>query len=316
VEQVLDVLADPEFWIGAGVVAGIYAIFTLGLQLNVGFTGIFNFGQVGFMAVGAYTMGIVTVKLGWPLWLALPAGMVTAALAAALIGLSSLRLRADYLAIATIAFAEIIRYIAQNARPLTGGNQGIFGYHEGWAAAAEGLQEGLSGVGLDYFGMPLLVVTWGAFLVLMLGLLWLQRTPWGRVLRAIREDEDAVAARGKNPFSYKLQSLCIAAILAAIAGYLLALHITILFPTEFEADLTFVGYTILVLGGVARYAGVALGALLLWVVLEMTRFVDLPLAAEKVAAVRFMIVGLVLILLMMFRPQGLLGNREEMVLRE
>lgn len=311
----LRVFLDADFWIGVGVIAGIYGIFTLGLQLNVGFTGIFNFGQVGFMAVGAYTVAIVTVTLGWSLWLALPIGIIAAVAASAVIGMSSLRLRADYLAIATIAFAEVIRYVAHNARGLTGGNQGLFGYHDEWSTTALQLQQSLSPLGLDrYFELPLFLVTWVVFLILLASLTVLQRTPWGRVLRAVREDEDAVAARGKNPFSYKLQSLTIAAALAAVSGYLLALHVTVLFPTEFQADFTFLGYTILVLGGVARYGGVALGAVLLWFVLEATRFVDLPLAAEKVAAVRFMIVGLVLILLMAFRPQGLLGRREEMVI--
>jgi branched-chain amino acid transport system permease protein len=135
-----------------------------------------------------------------------------------------------------------------------------------------------------------------------------------RVLRAIREDEDAAAALGKNVFAYKLQSLAIAAALGAIAGYLLALNITLVYPSSFDADFTFIGMAILVLGGLGSYAGVALGAVLMWAVLEATRFVELPMSSDKVAALRLLIVGLVLILVATLRPQGILGRREEMVL--
>ena len=159
------------------------------------------------------------------------------------------------------------------------------------------------------------MLTWLTFLILLVGLRTLQQTPWGRVLRAIREDEDAVAALGKNVYAYKLQSLALAAALGAIAGYLLALNITLVYPQAFSADFTFIGFAILVLGGLASYVGVALGSLLLWVVLEGLRFVDLPLAADKVAALRLLLVGLVLIAVMVLRPQGILGKREEMVIR-
>ncbi len=311
----LEALTQLDFWIGVGVLAGTYGIFALGLQLNVGFTGIVNFGQAGFMAIGAYAMGILVVEAGWSFWLALPASALIAMAAGILIGLPSLRLRADYFAIVTIAFAEMIRYTAQNARELTGGNQGLLGFDDQWATISTTIQDWLEPVGLgDQFLMPLLIVTWVTFVVLIVLLGRLQRSPWGRVLRAIREDEDAAAALGKNTLSYKLQSLALAALLGAIAGYFLALNLSFLNPNQFEPLFTFIGYAVLVLGGLASYPGVALGSILLWTLLEITRFLDLPLAAEKVAALRFMIVGLVLILLMAFRPQGALGKREEMVL--
>jgi branched-chain amino acid transport system permease protein len=152
--------------------------------------------------------------------------------------------------------------------------------------------------------------------VLALGLVALQRTPWGRVLRAIREDEDAAAALGKNVLAYKLQSLGISAALGAVAGYLLALNISLVYPSTFDADFTFIGMAILLLGGLGSYLGVALSAVLLWSVLEAARFIDLPMASDKVAALRLLLVGLLLIGMAMFRPQGLLGRREEMVLRD
>jgi branched-chain amino acid transport system permease protein len=311
----LEAFTDIDFWIGVGILAGTYTIFALGLQINVGFTGIVNFGQAGFMAIGAYTMGILVVKAGWSFWIALPAATAVAMAAGLLIGLPSLRLRADYFAIVTIAFAEIVRYVAQNARELTGGNQGLLGYDDTWAEVSSWILDRLEAVGLgDQFLFPLLLVTWATALALIVLLSVLQRTPWGRVLRAVREDEDAARALGKNTFAYKLQSLMIGAALGAVAGYFLALNLAFVSPESFEPLFTFIGYAVLILGGLASYAGVALGAIVLWTLLEATRFLDLPLAAEKVAALRFMLVGVLLILLMAFRPQGILGNRREMVL--
>lgn len=311
-----DAFTQADFWIGVGILAGIYAIFTLGLQLNVGFTGIVNFGQAGFMAIGAYAMGILVVRAGWSMWLALPTAIAIAMLAGVLIGLPSLRLRADYFAIATIAFAEIVRYTAQNARGLTGGNQGLLGFDDQWIDVSDTILGWLPESVEDQFLLPLLIVTWLTVALLTLLLVLAQRSPWGRVLRAIREDEDAARALGKNAFAYKLQSIAISAGLGAIAGYFLALNLAFLSPDSFEPLFTFIGYTVLIIGGLASYVGVAIGAIVLWTLLEATRFLDLPLAAEKVAALRFVIVGVALIVLVAFRPQGVLGKREEMVLRD
>jgi len=303
-----------DFWIGVAVLAGIYGIFTLGLQLNVGFTGILNFGQAGFMAIGAYTMGLM-VDGGWSLWWALPAGMLAAMLAGMLVGLPSLRLRADYFAIATLAFAEIVRYIAQNAE-FTGGNQGLIGYDRGWERLSAWMLQRFAGWGLGgQIQLPLLIAVWAIFAVALVLLRRLQRTPWARVCRAIREDEDAARALGKNVFLYRLQSLMIAAALAAVAGYFLAWEVKLLYPSAFDPTFTFFGYAILALGGFASYYGVAVGTAALWALLEGTRLIPLPLTAEQVAALRFIVVGLVLIVFMALRPQGLLGNPREIGMR-
>lgn len=309
---------DFGFWTSVGILAGTYTIFTLGLQLNVGFTGIVNFGQAGFMAIGAYTMGILVVKADWSFWLALPAAMLVAIAFGLLIGLPSLRLRADYFAIATIAAAEIVRITAQNARELTGGNQGLFGFDSSWNDFSDTIEGWLESLGWSNPEtlFPLFLVVWATALVATVLLYFMQRTPWGRVLRAVREDEDAARALGKNALVYKLQSLSISAALGALAGFFLALNLNFLNPEEFEPLFTFIGYSILVLGGLANYWGVAFGAIIMWTILEGTRFIDLPISAEREAAVRFMIVGLVLILLMAFRPQGVFGKKEEMVLGE
>jgi branched-chain amino acid transport system permease protein len=311
-------LTAADFWIGVGVLAATYGIFALGLQLNVGTTGITNFGQAGFMAVGAYTMAILVTKEGWSWWWAMPAAIAASMLAAVIVGLPSLRLRADYFAITTLAFAEIVRYLADNERDLTEGSQGLLGYNGDWFKLSLRLGNWLNGHGVPVtsFLFPLLLVSWGVLLVLTLLVALVVRTPWGRVLRAIREDEDAARALGKNTLAYKLQSLALAAALAAIAGFVLALNLTLLVPDEFDPVFTIFGFVIVILGGLGSYVGVILGSLILMTVLEGTRYVELPLSADKVAAIRFIIVGLVLILLMAFRPQGILGSKQEMLLGE
>jgi branched-chain amino acid transport system permease protein len=305
-----------DFWTSVLIVAGIYAIFTLGLQLNIGFTGILNFGQSGFMAVGAYTMALLVANEHWSVWAALPCATLASIVAGLVIGLPSLRLRSDYFAIATIAFAEIIRYTAENST-FTGGYVGVLGYDSTWRSFSGWALARLDSIGLgDQRQLPLLLVVWLTLAVLIALMSLLQRTPWGRVARAIREDEDAARALGKNTFSFKLQSLALASVLGAIAGWFLALNVTIVYPVEFEPTFTFLGYAILVLGGFASYLGVAFGSALLWIVLEGTRLIELPISAERVAALRFVIVGLVLVVFMALRPQGLFGRREEMAMRE
>jgi len=311
-----DAFTDFGFWTSVGILAGTYVLFTLGLQLNVGYTGIVNFGQAGFMAIGAYAMGVLVVKAHWSFWLALPTAVFIAIGFGLLVGLPSLRLRADYFAIATIAAAEIVRITALNLRDVTGGNQGLFGFDESWNNLSDQITSWLESLGWSDPEQlfPLFIVVWLTALIATVLLHFATKSPWGRVLRAVREDEDAARALGKNTLAYKLQSLAIAATLGALAGFFVAINLNFLTPEAFLPAFTFIGYAVLVLGGLASYWGVAAGAIIMWTILEGTRFIDLPISAEREAAVRFMIVGLVLILLMAFRPQGLFGKKEEMVL--
>ena len=324
----LDLLASPpvavtfesftniDFWTGVGIIAGIYTIFTLGLQLNVGFTGIFNFGQAAFMAIGAYAMAILTTETAISFWLSLPISILIAIAFGLVVGLPSLRLRTDYFAIATIAAAEAIRLFALNAREVTGGAQGKFGFGDDWDSVSGTIEGWIADLGWSDVPtlFPLFLVVWAFALVLMLVLSRVQETPWGRVLRAIREDEDAARALGKNTLLYKLQSLAISAMLGALSGFFLALNLRFVVPDEFLPIVTFIGYACLILGGMANYWGVAVGAVILWTVLEGLRFLELPLSETRIAALRFIILGVVLIGLMAFRPQGMFGKREEMVL--
>ncbi len=319
-----EAFTDFGFWSGVLVTAGIYAVVTLGLQLNVGFTGIVNFGQAGFMAVGAYSMAILVLEAGLSFWLALPLAVLVTMAFGVLIGLPSLRLRADYFAIVTLAMAEVVRLVAQNARDLTGGNKGLYCEFEGvnqtcFDDSWRSVSDWMLGIFENFWSdpeplLPLLIVIWVTVAIGVVALTYLQGTPWGRVLRAVREDEDATRALGKNTLLYKLQSLAISALLGALAGFFLALFLATIHPDDYEPIVTFFAFGVLILGGLANYKGVVVGAIVLWTLLEGTRFVELPISEEKTAALRFAIVGAVLIGLMAFRPQGLFGKREEMVL--
>jgi branched-chain amino acid transport system permease protein len=316
-------LASGDFWAFVGVVAGIYTILALGLQLEFGFTGLLNFGQVAFMAIGAYTMAILVVKEGWSTWVAAPLGVGAAALAGVLLGLPSVRLRADYFAIVTIAFSEIVRYVATNEDTLTGGSQGTIALGKvGEAAQYNGQWERFQGWVQDALhvsnDVAMLVIVW-VVAVVLLALVWLAvRTPWGRVLRAIREDEDAAASLGKNAFAYKLQSLALGSALGGIAGLFYAWQFSYFSPDDFQPLLTFFAWMIVILGGLGRVWAVPVGALVFGFLFAGTRFLDFaPLSyldsAER-AYVRLIVIGLAIIALVVLRPQGLLGRRDEMVL--
>jgi branched-chain amino acid transport system permease protein len=245
-----------------------------------------------------------------------------------LIGLPSLRLRADYFAIATIAMAEVVRLFAQNARDLTGGNQGLFCeegnasncYPNAWRDVSESINDWVSNFWSEPDDLfPLFLAIAVTVAVGTVALSYIQRQPWGRVLRAIREDEDAALALGKNTLLYKLQSLAISAALGAIGGFYLAIFLATVHPIDFEPLVTFFAFSVLILGGMANYKGVAAGAVLFWFVLEATRYLELPdppFTETRIAALRLAITGCVLIGLMAFRPQGLFGKRQEMIIGE
>ena len=320
----MSALASGDFWAFVGVVAGIYTILALGLQLEFGFTGLLNFGQVAFMAIGAYTMAILVVKEGWSMWLASPLAIAAAAAAGLLLGIPCLRLRADYFAIVTIAFSEIVRYVATNEQSLTGGSQGTIAlgsvtqaseYNAQWESFQTRVGNWLHIGSKD---VTMLLLVWATALVL-LTLTWLAvRTPWGRVLRAIREDEDAAASLGKNVFAYKLQVLALGSALAGVAGLFYAWQFSFFSPDDFQPLLTFFAWMIVILGGVGRIWAVPVGAVVFGFLFAGTRFLDFePLSsldsAER-AYVRLIVIGLVIIGLVVFRPQGILGRREEMVL--
>lgn len=424
------------YLISLAISIATYALFSLGLNLQWGFTGLINFGHIAFMTLGAYTTVLLSVK-GVPLIIAALAGGLLAAFLGLLIGLSTLRLREDYLAIVTIGVSEVVRLIATNEEKLTNGTRGVVGFPlplndgdlnivfkmgmSGILTAIVGLSVwklwqwlsqlpqgdrlksrnrkvllflgyivclafltlslwlGLSvdsiflalaigplalGMVLPYFGLeqPLVQIkkqSWNTHLALgastfafgligmiywanlaglwdnynyKAGLLWLLivavalvfwrlqalvNSPWGRVLKAIREDEEVAKALGKNVFRYKLQSLMMGGAIAGIAGAFYAWQLTFINPDGFVPLVTFNAWIIVVLGGSGNNVGTLLGAAIFWAYDAVTRLVLpnlLHMDSARLGAFRVMLIGLLMIVLMMWRPQGILGKKEELTL--
>jgi branched-chain amino acid transport system permease protein len=324
-------LFNAAFWTFVGIEAGIYTIFALGLQIQFGFTGLLNFGYAAFMAIAAYTMAILVVKIDMPLWEASLIAIGAAMVFGLLIGIPTLRLRADYLAITTIAFAEIVRYVALNESGLTGGPQGtaalaggsqVAFYNTSWQSFQASVQDlvarALPGpLGRDP-NFTMLLIVWLVALVLLGVAQFAVRSPWGRVLRSIREDEDAAAALGKNAFSYKLQALVVGAAIGAIAGLFYAYQFSFFSPPDFAPLTTFFAYVIVILGGIGRVWAVPVASIIFGFIFAGTRFFTFPpfslLSSADRAYVRLIIIGLILIGLIAFRPQGLFGRKEELTI--
>jgi branched-chain amino acid transport system permease protein len=320
------------FWIFVAVIAGIYTIFALGLYLQYALAGLPNFGHVAFAALAAYTMAILIIHLNVPMPVAAIAGLLVAVLFSLVLGIPSLRLRADYLAIATVAGGEIVRYLALNMQGLTGGPIGSIGmlgpsqlaqYNQSWDALLRLIVTALErnpvlapAASRDF---AMLLIVWVTALILLVVFWLMVRSPWGRMMRAIREDEDAAAAVGKNVFRAKLQVLILGALLGGLAGLFLAWQIGIITPDDYQPTFTFYAYLILILGGTTRIWAIPVGALLFGLLYSGTRFLNFyPLSlfdSGDRAYLRLILVGLLLILLMAIRPQGLLGNRRELLLR-
>ncbi len=306
-------LEDLGIWAPIATVAGIYALLALGLQLQVGQAGLRNFGHVGFMAIGAYTMAILNER-GTSLVLSMVLAVIASMVAAIIVSIPTLRLRGDFLAIVTIAGSEIIRIMARNL-DFTGGPKGMSDV----TFRAEVVRPLLGWLRDNDWdvdrALPLLAIVWACVLVVWFMLWALSRTPWGRVVRAVREDEDAVRALGKNAFLYKVQAMALGAACAGLAGCFYVANQVQFSPNAFEPIVTFSAFVIIIVGGLGSFRGAVLGALLLQLLLERTRYIDLPsLGNDQEAALRYVVVGVVFMLVMAFRPQGIFGKREEMVL--
>jgi neutral amino acid transport system permease protein len=312
-----------------GPEAAIYALAAIGLNVHYGYTGLLNFGQVGFMLVGAYGLAITVTTFGGSFWLGILVGMLAAVALSLVLGIPTLRLRADYFAITTIAAAEILRFIVRSA-PATDITGGVFG-RQGFATTFYRLNpipRGRYGVGLfSYTHLRLwaTVVTWLLVLVATV-LVWrLMKSPWGRVIRSIREDEDAARSLGKDVFSYKMQSVVLGGLFGGLAGLMFVVTSNSANIDSFLPQVTFFAYTILILGGAASTAGPIVGAIIFWFLmssldsfLRQAASVDLLPAflahSDAIGAIRLLLVGVGLMLLMTFRPQGMFGSKREISL--
>src|SRR5438128_180038 len=289
----------------------ILAVLTLGLNLQWGFTGLFNAGVVGFYAIGAYTHAILTAapqaqyvgNLGLPWLVGVLAAMAATALASWLIGLVTIRLRGDYLAIATFGVAVSIQLVALNWEPLTGGAQGLT--RSGKPLAQ--LFETPFGFNLWFLGlMTALMATiyWALDRVLL--------SPWGRVLKAIREDETAAVAPGKSARRFRLEAFVLGSTLMGLAGALYVAFIGFVGPFDFLPIVTFQVWAMLIVGGSGNNRGAVVGALIVWGLWSgsgvlVARLLPSELQTQG-GAVQVVLIGVILILTLLFRPRGLIGE--------
>ncbi|WP_233233143.1 branched-chain amino acid ABC transporter permease [Bordetella sp. LUAb4] len=284
------------------VVMGIYMLLALALDLQYGFTGLINFGLAGFFGVGAYASALLTLKAGWSPLASFPAAVALAALLAWPLGRVALRLRDDYLAIVTLGFSEVVRLVLVQEQWLTNGVQGIPGVPRLGASWGDtGFSTGLL--------LALLVL---ALIVTVAVLRRITHSPYGRTIQAIRDDEIAVRVLGKEPARFKTQVLMLGAGIAGLSGAFYAHYMTYIVPDQFVPLLTFYIWMAVIMGGVARLSGSVVGAVLLVVFLEGVRFLRgvIPgISDADMGSVQLGVVGLILILFMRWRPQGLFGAR-------
>jgi branched-chain amino acid transport system permease protein len=280
------------------VVVAIYSIFALSLNLEVGYTGLFNFGHVAFFAIGAYVSALLTLQ-GIPFSLALIAGIACAGAGGLLIGLPSLKLEGDYFGIATLGFAEIVRMLLQNQVAWTKGPMGLPGIPRPEIFSRH----------FDTLPSYLLLALGAAALTfLVIGFLTL--SPFGRVLKAIRDDETAAAVLGKNPLAYKMASFVIGSAFAGLAGVLWAHFITFISPGDFTLTETILVLLVVVLGGKGTLWGPVVGAVVLIFFQESVRFLRLPPEWSGILGpLQQMVFGLLLVVLMLFRPEGLIREK-------
>ena len=306
-----------------------FSLAAMGLNMHYGYTGLLNFGQAVFMAAGAYGLSMAVVTLGLNFWWGLLLGIVIFPLLLALImGVPTLRLRADYLAIVTIAASEMFRIIARSPSldRWTGSSDGLTAFANRFYDFNPFDKQKRYFFGL-FIGNQMWVVLIGwIVLSIVVLIVWMtMRSPWGRVLRALREDEDAARSLGKNAYWFKMQSLMIGGMFGALGGMFRAIGTQSAQPQNFITDVTFFAWVALILGGAAKVGGPIAGAAILYGILNFTDVLlrqlvengympEAIMDGTQVGQVRFMMIGLGLILLAIYRPQGIFGTKEEMAL--
>ena len=289
-----------------------FTLICLGLNLQWGFTGLFNAGVAGFVAVGAYVSAILTTPasaqhlggFGLPIAAGWLGGTVAAAATAAIVGIITLRLRRDYLAIATFGIAASLLAVAANAHDITGGPFGIAFIPRPFAALSD--RPAL----YDTVYLALMAVLVG---IVFLGLETLLHGPWGRALKAIREDELAAAALGKDPRRFRLEAFVIGSGVMGLAGAVEAHFVGFIAPDEYLPIVTFQAWTMLIIGGSGNNRGAVLGSLVVWTLWSVSGTLTHILLPEDLqvrgAALQIVLIGVLLAAMLVLRPRGLIGER-------
>lgn len=284
-----------EYLLHIFILIGIYLITAASLNLIAGYTGLLSIAHAAFYGVGAYVVALMGLKLGMPFWLSLPCAMAGAALLGIAVAFPALRVHDDYFVLATFGLQVIVTSVMNNWVDVTGGPLGLPGIP----------QPTLFGVTLSAHWQMLLLV-WTLAVMSFWLLHRLVHAPFGRVLRAIREDEVFAQSLGKNVVKYKVLAFVIGAAFAAIGGSLYAIYITFIDPTSFTVQESIFMLAIVIVGGAGNLWGSGVGAMVLVTLPELLRFVGLPSAIA--ANVRQILYGSLLVVMMLWRPQGLLGE--------
>jgi branched-chain amino acid transport system permease protein len=284
-----------EYFLHILIISGIYIILTLSLNLIVGYTGLAALGHIAFACVGAYTSSLLALNYGISPWIGLITGALVASLFGLVIGFPSIRLKGDYLALATFGFGVIVYSVSKNWIDLTRGPMGLPGIPK-----------------FSIFGFELQPV-WAYLILVTVFVIFtgftinrIAHSPFGRILRSIRDDEIASLSIGTNINKYKLSVFVIGAFFAGIAGSLYAHYITFIDPSSFTVMESIVVLLMVVFGGMGSITGSFIGALVLVIFPEMLRFLGMP--SSVAAPIRQMLYGLLLIVLMLRRPQGIIGE--------
>jgi branched-chain amino acid transport system permease protein len=308
------------YLVSLAIMAGIYAVFALGLNIQWGYTGLFNIGIAGFFCIGAYTSAMVTTPmptgiyaqyvhqlfgLDFPFVFGLLGAALVCGIVALLIGIPTLRLGEDYLAIATLGIAETFRLIFNNETWLANGPRGLMGLPQPLHNLVQP-----QNYNYIYLIIVLLIVV-----IIYLLIERAIRSPWGRVLRAIREDEVSASMSGKDIFNFKMQSLIFGAMVMGIGGALYAHYTKSISPSVFTPLYgTFIIWVMLMAGGSGNNKGAILGAYVIWGIWIGTTFLTdfLPYTLKARAPyIRFLIIGVLLEFILLYRPQGLLGEEKK-----
>lgn len=305
----MDLLGYGAFFLTTAL---IFSLVTLGLNLQWGLTGLFNVGVAGFVAIGAYTSALLTTpddaaRLGG-FDLPIPVGwlgaMLVGGVAAAITGIATLRLRSDYLAITTFGVAVVVQLVALNAQKLTGGPFGI-----GFIPRPLG---GLAETPL-LFNLSNLAIVPVVTLIVYLALEHLSRSPWGRVLKALREDERAAISLGKSARFYRVQAFGVGGAIMALAGALQAHFTGFIAPDNYLPALTFQVWVMLIVGGSGSNIGAVIGSILVWAIWAgsgaLTSVLFSPEQQARVASLQIVAIGVMLCVILLVRPNGLFGDR-------
>lgn len=282
---------------------GIYSLLAMSLNFQVGFTGLINFGQVAFFLIGAYTSSLLVTKAGAPLALGFLGGMALSGLFGYIISIPTKSLKADYWAIATLAGGEVVRLIALNEGWLTEGPFGVMSIPQPlrWLFSRDTYP-------LFYLSLVVALVA-VAYLVLSL----LTNSPFGRNLKAIRDEEDLCLSLGKNTRKLKLQAMVVAGMVAGLGGALFAHYITYISPENFRPIETFLMWAMIIVGGKGNHLGAILGAVVIQLFNVSTRFIGgyVPLGADSMAALRMVIIGVLIVLFLLYAPEGLVKEKKK-----